>query len=136
MLELACYYEARESEMELNLWHRLWELTRRTFKVDSIHILGHNDLATLTDTDKTIVVVTESGKFTPTVSLPDFEHPKDCVYLVGRNSAGFYTDGPLLKERPNTFFVSIPTPANQSMFSAIAAGIVLYDRTQRLEPPP
>jgi len=63
-----------------------------------------------------------------TTWLPNFRHPKDCIYIFG--SAHY--NPTMFHRRPDDPVVTIPTVQNRGvLWPHQAALIVLYDRTQR-----
>lgn len=105
-----------------------WDDLRRAFGVRDVIVLGEGigpwTGCEVLPTDKGEVVWFSSNEG---VSLADFEHPTDAVYVFGSD------------ERHNTpppgvtHTVCIPTPRNKAMWSMQAGAIVLYDRWRRLD---
>ena len=69
----------------------------------------------------TRVYVDESA----TVELPDFEHPEDAVYILGKTGYSPYAT----HKRPGDLAVKIPTNINRGGFWGHQASLlILYDR--------
>lgn len=61
-----------------------------------------------------------------TISIHDFEHPDECCYLFGSDSAHLSIDQ--LGGREPDHAVYIPVDTNDTMYSFMAGAITLYDR--------
>lgn len=82
-----------------------------------------NDLAeVINTTNKTVVFVDENGKD----ELPDFEHPEDVLYVVGKTT---YSPYKMLFDESKHKAVKIPSINNSGGFwGHQAISMVLYDR--------
>ena len=55
--------------------------------------------------------------------LPMFEHPEDCMYVFGPDC------GDVDVIMPGNMELQIPTPVSYSLWSPVASGIILHDRS-------
>ena len=58
------------------------------------------------------------------ISLVDYSHPVDCVYIFGNSGSG---NAELAKQEDD--IVYIPTPQEVDLFGSVAFGIAMYDRS-------
>jgi len=58
------------------------------------------------------------------VSLPEFEHPERCIYLLGAEDHGL----PVVLLNEVQHVVEIPTMRPQSMNVAVSGTLIMYDR--------
>jgi len=115
---------------------RLWKQTIQAFGVDAWEMCGvrggpftspvqHESPRAMLDAHpgrKTFLV--PPGRVPGSVSLADYHHPRDAVYVfgcAGDTLAGYVADG--------DHAVSIVTPRDTDLFAPAALAAVLYDRT-------
>lgn len=63
------------------------------------------------------------------VSLVDFQHPDNCIYLFGPDHE--VSDEDLLGSLDPDYKVYIPTDTHHEMYSHVAAAVALYDRKMK-----
>ena len=73
-----------------------------------------------------LVVPLTARNFTPTISLVDFTHPDDAVYMFGPNSEHI-TDADMGGRVPD-HIVYIPTDTIDEMFNYVACMVTLWHR--------
>ena len=77
--------------------------------------------------DCKIIGVETRQVFPSAIDLPDFKHPKSCIYLLGNESNGL----PLHLLDSFDDCVSIPAIKKQSYNVAMAGTIIMYDRMKK-----
>ncbi len=102
-------------EFENNTDRALYEQTCSAYGANLIML---NDRDPFPNFDVPVIIFDEDGL----LSLEEFEHPKDAVYVFGRSGQ----DLKLLF--PNLTSVRIQTPNKHPLFGCVACGIVLKDR--------
>jgi hypothetical protein len=91
--------------------------------IDKSRVIEHRNLDDVfaENPDLQRVYIDESA----TIELPDFEHPVDCIYVLGRTGYSPY----ITQKREGDLAVKIPSAANSGGFwGHQAAMLVLYDR--------
>lgn len=77
--------------------------------------------------DPLVLVVPQSARnFTPTVSLLDFTHPADAVYLFGPNNEHLTDDD--MGGRSPDHIIYIPTDTTDEMFNYVACMVTMWHR--------
>lgn len=77
-----------------------------------------------------VVMSPENARFVPgTVSIVDFVHPAECVYLFGSDHV--HLSEVELGERRPDHVVYIPTGSIHEMYSHTAGAVTLYDRMMK-----
>jgi hypothetical protein len=119
-----------------------WQFMLKEFGVDELHmapisgimagttqtfLTEHQNLEALIvaarAAGKTVVFVDEAAE----ISLPDFDHPADVLYLTGRTTLSVYAA--YFSAEQGDVAVKVPTMVNQGGFWAHQAmALVLYDR--------
>jgi len=95
--------------------YRLWDHLCRAYDVDFEFV---NKIEEINDD---IIIFDEDGD----ISLNEFKHPRDAVYVFG------HTGQSLKHDFPNAVSVAIDTPKTIALFGAVACGIVLEDRKRK-----
>lgn len=115
-----------------------WQQVLDNFKPDQVYVLGDEPWHTPTMTYSIHINSTDDLPNIPIVamaprhgreikgeiSLIDFQHPKDAVYLFGPDKR--HLTKPLLGDRKIDYKVFIP-PDYRDLYSWMAAAITLYD---------
>jgi len=96
--------------------YRLYDQTCRAYGVDLKMIDNINEIDA-----KNIVIFDENGD----ISLENFKHPDDAIYLFGRTGLD------LKHDFPDKQSVRINTDSSIALFGAVACGIVLEDRRRK-----
>lgn len=120
--------------MEPRVERRVWSQTIVSFEIDTWAMAGgdkpkwtipahYSEIGDMVDCypgRKTFLIA--EGR-TDSVSLPDYQHPEDAIYVFGNTPNNLVR---LVRDMDDV--VSIPTPYNATMFAHCALPIVLYDR--------
>jgi tRNA(Leu) C34 or U34 (ribose-2'-O)-methylase TrmL len=103
-----------------------WDHVRANFGYhDPLYIIGQDELPDV----PLVLLQPDNGKFIKgTVSLEQFEHPEDCVYLFGPDTYHLHPD--LLGREPD-HVVYIPTDTQRDMFSFVAYAVTMWDRKMK-----
>jgi len=99
---------------------RLYDQLCRAYDVE-LKMIKNIDEVNEIGGDKKIVIFDEKGD----VSLENFKHIEDAVYIFGRSGQN------LKHDFPDAISVRIDTPKPISLFGAVACGIVLEDRRRK-----
>lgn len=90
---------------------------------DAVHVADASELPS----DELVLVLPLSAvNFTPTVSLQDFVHPADAVYIFGPNNEHIIPED--LGGRIPDHIVYIPTDTNDEMFNYAAYIVTMWHR--------
>lgn len=73
-----------------------------------------------------LVVPLSARNFTPTISLVDFTHPADAVYMFGPNNEHLTDEN--LGGRVPDYIIHIPTDTKDEMFNYTACLVTLWNR--------
>lgn len=78
-----------------------------------------------------VLLAPKNGRYVQgQVSLHDFEHPLNAIYLFGSDHHHMSSD--FLGARAPEHTVYIPTDAHAEMYSHVAAAITLFDRKRKV----
>jgi hypothetical protein len=84
--------------------------------------------ADLPDVPLVVLAPSEGRQFQGVIALPEYQHPKDAIYITGQNHVQFDPD--FLAER-NYDAVYIPAEKHE-FYAMVAAACALYDRRAKL----
>lgn len=102
------YYNHHDSNIEFQLISSIEEL-RSKYLDDIVHLEKTNTSQLVSSTD-----------------LPDFIHPTNALYIVGRDSSGLFQNENNTTSRDH--WVHIPMINDNAFYSDVAMSIVLYSR--------
>jgi len=115
----------------------LWEMVLREFRVDEFYMAPITGIRSKVVREKeSITRILEENKDVTkvfvderaTTYLPEFEHPKNVLYIFGKTNFS-----PILSyKKPEDLAICVSTPANQGlMWPHQICAVVLYDRMRK-----
>lgn len=133
MFRIATYIETGSFENE-------WDYALSNFSPDVLQLVDtgfqptnnmmrnltlHEDWSTLGPGPIVLMAPETMRNFTPTISLLDFQHPEDALYVFGPNNLHINEE---VGDRVPDHVVSIPTDTNDEMFNYMAYIITAWHR--------